>query len=137
MAQRDEHIVKIARSVVNRFPSLTTVGTDTHKLVRFVLAKRNVLERSRLQKIGDDVRDYMNFAYFLRRLSRKALSEISHLKRSEIKRRLITGVYPFSLLSQQDREALLYVPSNWVYGATKWRLNVIRHNKARNHSKKF
>ena len=122
MIQRETTSVKIARSAVKRFPSLSTAGTDVHELVRFVLAKRSTLDRLRLGKIGDDARDYMNSAYFLRRLSKKALAEISQLKRSEIRRRLKTGAYPFSSLSQKDLEALLHLPSSWVYGSASWRL---------------
>ncbi len=122
MARIETDTVKITRLAVERFPSLSIGGTDAYKLVRFILAKRSYLERLRSQKIGDDVRDYMNSAYFLRRLSKKALGEIAQLKRNEIRRRLKIGAYPFSPLSKKDREALLHLPSSWIYGSANWRL---------------
>ena len=126
---RETDTVKIARSVVKRFPSLSTAGTGAHELVRFILAKRSALSRSRLQKVGDDARDYINSAYFLRLLSKKALGEISQLKRGEMRQRLKAGAYPFSPLSKKDRESLLSLPSSWIYGSAQWRLDFIRHNE--------
>jgi len=123
MHRRETCAEKIARSAIKRFPSISTSETDVEQLVRFVLAKRNALERLQLQKIGDDARDYANTSYFLRRLSKKALVKIPHLKRSEIRQRLKKRAYPFLRLSQKTQAMLLHLPTSWIYGSANWLLS--------------
>ena len=123
MARKEGLVTRIARSTSNRFPSLSTSGTSTEELVRFILNKRNALERAQRQKIGDDARDYVNTSDFLRPLSNKALGEIEHMGRGDIHRRLKEKTYPFSQLNKKTRETLLHLPISWIHGATDWLLN--------------
>lgn len=119
---RESRAERIARLTVKQFPSLLASGVNVQQLVGFVLTKRNTLERLRLQKIGDDAPDYANTTYFIRRLSKKDLVAVSHLKRSEIRQRLTKGTSPFSRLSKKARETLAYLPTSWVYGSADWLL---------------
>lgn len=119
MARKETCVQIIARSVSERFPLR---GVNIEQLVRFVLAKRNALESARRQKTGDDARDYMNTAFFLRSLSNKELIEITNLSRGDIHRHLREKIYPFSRLNQNTRETLLHLPNSWVHGAAEWLL---------------
>lgn len=124
MIRRKTDAAKIISMTVKRFPSLSTSEISVSKLVRFVLAKQGALERKRFRKnIGDDARDYMNTSYFLVRLSKRSLHEISGLRCREMQRRLKEGFHPFSRLSIKNRNILLHLPASWVYGSANWLLN--------------
>jgi len=79
------------------------------------------------KKIGDDFRDYQNTAGFMISLSNKALREIAHIKRSEIRKRLRNNVYPFSRLNKEARETLAFLPTSWVYGSAECLLQERKH----------
>ncbi len=130
MAQKETRVQKIVRLTSKRFPSLSTSGTDIEELVRFILAKRNGLEKVRRQNIGDDYRDrdYANTAYYLMALSSKALDKIAHIKRNEIRQRLRNKAYPFSRLNKESRETLVYLPTSWVYGSALLLLQARQHD---------
>lgn len=120
MATRETIVKKLVRLTSIKFPSLGTSAVGPEELVRFVLTKRNSLERAKRQKLGDDARDYMNHSPLFRPLSNKALGEIKNLKPRDIRRRLKEKNYPFSKLNKKTREILLHLPSSWIYGASGW-----------------
>jgi hypothetical protein len=127
MARKESHVIKIARATSKRFPFLSISGTDVDGLVRFILAKRNALEKEWFKKnIGDDARDYMNSAYLLEPLSNETLSEIENLGYRDIRRRLKEKIYPFSRLSKKSREILLSIPNSWIHGSADWLLKTRR-----------
>jgi len=117
MTKKESRVTRIARLTLKQFPSLSASGTNVIELVRFVLAKRAKIERSHREKIGDDVRDYINISYFLRPLSKKALAHITTLGSRDTHRRLEEKVYPFSPLNKKTRETLLHLPNSWIHGA--------------------
>ncbi len=118
---------RVTRLTSNKFRplryALSNVGIDVEQLIRFILIKRNALENAQLRGVGDDARDYMSTAYFLRSLSRKALNEIVNSGQGDIRRRLKEKTYPFSRLNKQTREALLHLPNSWIHGGADWLLN--------------
>ena len=81
---------------------------------------RGVKKKNKKRKENnDDARDYMNSAYFLLRLSNKALAAVLTLKPGEARQRMKDGAYPFSRLSGKNRESLCHLPTSWVYGSAR------------------
>ena len=120
MARRGTIVQKIVRLTSEKFPSLHTSIVDPEELVRFILTKRNAIERASHQKLGDDARDYMNHSHLFTPLSNKALGEIKNIRPRDIRRRLKEKAYPFSKLNRRTRKILLHLPSSWIYGASSW-----------------
>jgi len=121
MSRKETKVQKIVRLTVGRYPELQK-RVSVEELVRFVLAKRNVLERREQAKIGDDARDYMNNAYLINSLSDKDLGVILNLKFSEIGKKLKNKTYPFAFIDSDYRDKLLHIPPRWIHGSAKWLL---------------
>ena len=134
MVQKEKEtcVQRIVRLTAKRFPVLP-VRTDVDRFVRFVLAKRNAIERAQRKKAdpGNDARDISMTSGLLRPLSSRALSEIADLGRGDIHRRLEEKTYPFSRLNKKTRETLLHLPNSWVHEGAVWQLNLRRSKTAR------
>lgn len=135
MARKESSVTKIGRLTSKRFPSLSGSGPGMEILVRYILSKQRAIERAQRQKIGDDVRDYMNTSYFIRRLSGKALGKIIRLKRNKIRKHLRSNAYPFSRLNKKTRETLLHLPNSWIYGSANWLLQTRKTRLRRSYYK--
>lgn len=137
MARKKTRVQIIARLTAKRFPSSYTNylfspktyefkdGVDIEQVVRFVLVKRNAIERAWRKKNnpGTDARDISYTSGLLKPLSSKALGEIGHLGQRDIHWRLRVKTYPFSQLNKGTREKLLHLPNSWIHKGAQWQLN--------------
>lgn len=133
MTRKETLVDKIVSLTIQKFPLALNAslcpqfeeGVDVEAVVRFVLSKRNAMERAQRRKnwCGNDGRDLQYTSGLLRPLSNKALEKIAHLKQREVWQRLRSKAYPFSQLNKETREKILHLPISWIREGALWQLN--------------
>ncbi len=135
MIKKETRVQKIVRLTAKHFSlfgnepptfaaPIFAAGVDIERVVRFILAKQNALERAGRAKIGNDARDILYTSGLLKPLSSEALGKVPYLRRREIVEQLRNKAYPFSRLSKKKIGVLLHLPPSWIREGALWQLNV-------------
>ncbi len=146
MAKKETIVAKIVKRVAGEFPIIRTLGDRppaflygvlVEEVVRFVLAKRRSLSRTkrRALAIGDDARDHLNSMQFLEDLSDSELKLAAKLAYRDIQDKVKVLALPFQHLTTGNWVALENLPPSWIRGAARLLLES-RERKASRTKKK-